>query len=536
MKNVFSHNAFNVLGLESNAPFKDIQRKAKEIIRNSEIDEDEVAGDFHLFDIKRDPLIIEESLSSLSSPKTKIFDYFFWFDASDKDDEKAITSIRAKEIEKAISIWSKKSKDSKIDSLFKKKNLAILMTSLVLGGQKDFLEESLINWKEILDSDAFFKAFEKVYRLNNDEDIDDSFFDSLSDQVREKLSDAYFDASVKDESVFAEFNNCFKAKGKNVKTKVVDPAINQLNLTIDALAVMNPSEDGVFSGDEAREVADCIKKIKEQLNKLVDYGLYEESETKVARDRAASEIRKVTLDIHNNLDETDKAFELLKIALAIVATSSVRRLIEDDIKTLKEVLKQKEIIAPIDLLFEEGRFEESIEEINKLKKQHNKNKEVAKYLGIRLKGALSLALASLGKAGWDDFNSKRWASAERNFLEIENVALKYDYLKVFDFDEEGLKNYLSGIETRVQLLKRDVSLVDTLLEDVRTASKEAFSDQWEGLVVISLAESLIMRRAIRYVRKANTANTLITIGNFTFFIYGIGIIFWILGWIYRKTS
>lgn len=535
MKNALSHNAFNVLGLTSNASYKDVTRKAREIIRNSEIGDSKVDGDFNLFAIERDPSVIEESLSSLSTPKKKLQEYFFWFDSSDKEDEEAVNLIRLNNTERARLLWKSKSKGSGIDNLFKKKNLTILLTCLVLGGKKEYLLESLDLWRELFSTAKFWTSFQKVYKMNNDEEIDSEILENFKAEAEKCLSDIYLDASDADKSIFAEFQSVFSIKGRAIKSQVVDPALNKLNITIDNLEKLEPSADGVFTGDEAREVSSAIRAIKDQLDKLLDYGLYNESETKIARDRAASAIRMIMLDIHNKLDETEKGLGLLKIALAIVATGSVKKLIEDDIKTLSNVLRQQDIVSPIFRLMEEEKYTEAMSLINQTIKKHEKDKVLCEFLKGESKRALAMIMATLSKEGWDALNGKKLTLAETKFKEIAEAVQRYKYLTIFDFNEEGLKEYLANVEVRASLTSIEPSLLDNIIEDVKKDAQEKFSNPWDGLALITLVNSRIMPKFIYYVRRIKIINTLNTIGWITVWIYGIGIIFWIAGWIYKKT-
>jgi hypothetical protein len=212
----------------------------------------------------------------------------------------------------------------------------------------------------------------------------------------------------------------------------------------------------------------------------------------------------------------------------------MRDKLEEDINTLKDVLKQKEMLQPIDDLVGSGDYSAAISLIEEKQIEYKKNKIISEILKDKLKAIVAMYFGKLNKEGWDAFNSKIWSLAEQRFEAI--IKLSYRFLEIYDFNKEGLDDYLLTIENKGALLKIDPALIDNVFKEIRESANKTFPDRWEGLVMVSLADARLMPKCIKYLRRTNTANTLITIGNFTFFIYGIGIIFWIIGWIYRRTG
>ncbi len=543
MANVFSKNAYNILGLETNISFKDANKRAKDLLRMAEIGIDKVDGDWGLLEPDRSPNAISEALDNISAPKNQLKEYFFWFESNDTSDQKSIDYIKSGKVNEAITIWEDKSDGEGIESLLKKKNLAILLTLKLLNkdvyisqqGSKKYLEKSLKLWREIVDSDKYWKTFEKIYKVNNNNEIDPLLIVQLRKDVPKFLADAYADANKINDDIFTEFRKFFSATGEEVEKTVSGPAINMASLAVENLEKMNVSKDGVLTGDEAKEVALAIKKIQEQFNKLVSFGLYEDSDVKIVRDRAADAIRNIILDIHNNLGETDKAINLTKIALAIAGTKPMENKLNDDLAVLEDVLKQKNILSPIDDLVEKKDYYSAIEMIEKNQKKFKEHKNLSTYLDDRLKSAVAMCAISTNKDGWDAFTSKNWNLSESKFREVQEIVNKY--IGIYDFNKEGLDNYLSSIESRVALINaNNVSVVDTICEEVRKTAKEVFPDKWEGFVVISLVDSKIIPKGIYYIKKAQTANIFFTLGWLTVWFYGIGLIFFIIGGVIKNSK
>ena len=65
-------------------------------------------------------------------------------------------------------------------------------------------------------------------------------------------------------------------------------------------------------------------------------GLYEDSATKLLRDRAATALRKVVLDIHNHHNDLDASSKLLEFAIKIAGTDSLKVLLKTDLEQIEK--------------------------------------------------------------------------------------------------------------------------------------------------------------------------------------------------------
>ncbi|MEI6479092.1 MAG: hypothetical protein WCO18_02245 [bacterium] len=535
MANVFSKNAYNILALETDASFKDINRKAKELIQLSKIGETDIDGAINLPVPNRGESAINEALNNLNSPKKKLREYFFWFDNNDEVDRKFLDLLRKSNLDEAVELLTNKANGDTINALLKKKNLAILQTILLLHNDKTYLKESLENWKAIVDSDKYWKSFEKIYEASNEEDIETEVIDDFRSEVPKFLADAYFEASEKEKSVFAEFRKYFKVKGVGLEKKVANPVLNSALLSIEKLEKMNISEDGVITDEEVKEVSTAIEKIKEQFGKLADYDLYDDSETKVLRDRASAAIRGIVLDIHNQLGETERGIGLLEIALDIAGTKAQINKIKEDLSVLHDVLKQGEILSPIDKLIEKEKFGEAIDLVKSKKQEFSKDKNLTTYLDDKLKAVVALFVMKLDREGWDAFNAKNWAKSSSKFKEIEGVLS--DYIEIFNFNKKGLEDYLGNISIRVAgLTVQSVGVIDDIVKEVRDSAKENFSDTWEQFVLIGLADSRVIPRGIELIKKIHYSFFRMEFFNPVFYVLGFLLSFYLPVYNRYKTS
>ena len=81
-----------------------------------------------------------------------------------------------------------------------------------------------------------------------------------------------------------------------------------------------------------------MKGVESALNVLIDGGLYDSSEAKLARDAAALEMRRLVLDCHNHHNEFAVAHGLLTIAHSIAGTDALRNQLSNELKQIGEAV------------------------------------------------------------------------------------------------------------------------------------------------------------------------------------------------------
>ena len=159
----------------------------------------------------------QEAVQKLTSPKKQIKEYFFWFNVADQIDEQAVGTIRMKQPKGAVTIWEHHTReDDSIKALFYKKNLAILYC-LLLFKEYDFLylKDSLDIWHELANSNKFWDAFSKVYKLNDELNTNQETIDDFRKNFVSYVSDLYAElAEANNNNKFvAEFSKLFNMKG-----------------------------------------------------------------------------------------------------------------------------------------------------------------------------------------------------------------------------------------------------------------------------------------------------------------------------------
>lgn len=343
MSHTLKNNAYHILGLDTSASEKDILKRSKEIINRLKADDTpDYDLDIGLFEGFRTEDAVKDALQRLQAPKKRIREYFFWFQISDSVDEQVLGLLKLKDYLNAIRTLENASEGQNTKAFFYKKNLAILYC-LVLSAEdnKDYLQRSLVAWKELVDSDKFWVSFSKVYKLHDEQTASEDIISDFKKHVVEYLSDIYTELHHihKNSDYLNEFQQVFSAKGEKIEKSVLEPAYKAINQSVEGLEKMEVSKDGIFEKEKAEAIKRLIITIQNELNKLIDLGLYEESQTKIMRDRSANALRSIVLDLHNNLNELDKSQGLLEVAIKIAGTESLKNKLRSELEQIQKNIR-----------------------------------------------------------------------------------------------------------------------------------------------------------------------------------------------------
>lgn len=544
MSNVILGNSYNILGLDNSSSEKEVLRRSKEVANLLKIDEvPDYSSDIGEVKGMRTEQSVKEAVQKLSEPKKRIKECFFWFDIQDSTDEKAISGIKEANYSEAIKLWKEGIRESNSKELFYRKNLAILYTFLLSIGEqeKSYAKEAIDLWVELLKSDKFWENYTKLYKLNDYLNTSSSIIEDFKEHASKHLSDIYTELSQKSKaSYLSDFTQAFGVKGEKLERNILNPIYNNINDVVQELEAMKISEDGIVDEEEMTKVKTLIKKFQDDLNKIIELGLYEDSQTKLIRDRAASAIRTVVLDIYNNLRETDKSIALLNIAIKISGTDSLTHKLEQEIKTLEKNKKDDETVQPILDLVKEEKYEEALQIINRDEKEYLDNKDLQQFYGNHKKLCVSMLAAQKYKEAHDKFNNKKFDEAKVMFNEI--IDLLNNNIDLFNFDKAGLNSFVDGIKVRVAGVDAtNLEQVDELRAEIKKMADEKFKDQYEYSILIFLIDSHIygqLADLIKSVRgKANVANILYWVAFFTFFWqWWLGLLIAGGAWYYKNKS
>ncbi len=331
----------------------------------------------------------------------------------------------------------------------------------------------------------------------------------------------------------------FSAKGKKIEKTVLGPAYQAINEAVEGLEKMKISEDGVIDKDESEKIKKLVGDIQVELNKLIDIGLYDDSQTKTMRDRAANALKTIVLDLHNNLSETDKAIALLNIALKFVGTSGLEAKIKQDIKTLEEVRRNSDLVKPILDLIADEQYEKAWELIKDDREKHRDNHELQEFYDNQTKLCVSAIAVQKYKKARDYFDNKQEELAKPLFIEAGQMA--HENIDLFNFNKKAIDEILAEVKNNASKVNlKNIEQFDEYRNSFVKLAKEKFEGQFEETILIILIDSHLFGGLSDFMKKirqkSGVVNVLYTIGWLTIWFNGIGLIFFIAGWIYKNKD
>jgi len=543
MSNTLKNNAYHILGLDTTASQKDIFKRSKEIINRLKIDDlPEYNLDVGLFNDFRTEEAAKEAIQKLQMPKKRIKEYFFWFQIADSIDEQALGLLKSKDFENALRVWENVAEKGGTKSYFYKKNLAILYCLLLsIDENKNYLRDSLSIWKELIESDKFWIAFSKTYNLHDKQTASQELITDFKNHVVSYLADIYTELhqTYKNADYISQFQKVFSVKGERMEKNVLGPAYQTINNAVEELEKMKVSEDGVIDKDETLKIKNLVGIIQSELNKLIDLGLYDDSQTKIMRDKTANALKTIVLDLHNNLSETDKAIALLNIALKFVGTSGLEAKIKQDIKTLEEVKRNADLVKPVLDLVADEQYEKAWTIVKADREKHKNNHELQEFYNNQTKLCISAIAVQKYKKARDYFDGKQEDLAKPLFIEAGQLV--YNNIDLYNFNKKSIDEILAEVENNANKVNlRNINQFDEYRNSFVKLAKEKFEGQFEETILIILIDSHLfsgltdLMKKIR--QKSGIVNVLYTLGWFTIWFYGIGFIFFIVGWIYKNKD
>jgi len=543
MSNTLKNNAYHILGLDTTASQKDIFKRSKEIINRLKIDDlPEYNLDVGLFNDFRTEEAAKEAIQKLQMPKKRIKEYFFWFQIADSIDEQALGLLKSKDFENALRVWENVAEKGGTKSYFYKKNLAILYCLLLsIDENKNYLRDSLSIWKELIESDKFWIAFSKTYNLHDKQTASQELITDFKNHVVSYLADIYTELhqTYKNADYISQFQKVFSVKGERMEKNVLGPAYQTINNAVEELEKMKVSEDGVIDKDETLKIKNLVGITQSELNKLIDLGLYDDSQTKIMRDKTANALKTIVLDLHNNLSETDKAIALLNIALKFVGTSGLEAKIKQDIKTLEEVKRNADLVKPILDLVADEQYEKAWTIVKADREKHKNNHELQEFYNNQTKLCISAIAVQKYKKARDYFDGKQEDLAKPLFIEAGQLV--YNNIDLYNFNKKSIDEILAEVENNANKVNlRNINQFDEYRNSFVKLAKEKFEGQFEETILIILIDSHLfsgltdLMKKIR--QKSGIVNVLYTLGWFTIWFYGIGFIFFIVGWIYKNKD
>ncbi|HEX8965807.1 MAG TPA: hypothetical protein VF820_05245, partial [Patescibacteria group bacterium] len=474
----------------------------------------------------------------------RLINYFFWFEIQDSVDDKAVEFIKNKSFGNAIKTWSISKQSNSIKNNIYKKNLAILYCLLLLTEteqNKVYIEDSLTLWKSITESDKFWGDFFKVYKLNDDLDTSTVILNEFPKNVVNILSDIYTDIEkrYKNNLVLAEFSKVFKGKGTKLEAEILNPVFEEITSYIESLNNIKISKDTPVEVDTYKDIKLFISNLQKLFNQLIDLGFYDDSQAKKLRDQTAIAIRRIVLDIYNFHGEHEKAVGLLNIAQQISGTDGQEFVFKEDLKILEKNKKQNEISDALVNFVKNEQFEKALKLIEDEEENVKNTSDMKQFLKVQKKAIISNILGKKYQEATELFNKKDFTEANELYKDL--IALIWKDIDIFDLNREALDDIIKDINLRTSGLNaKNFAQIDTYRNQLVSEIEKKLGDTYDAVILRFFIDAYVHVGVIPIIKKLNSrnniANILYILGWLTVWFNGVGLIFFIIGWIYKNRN
>lgn len=449
MNETLVNNAYHILGLSPTDNNRQILSRSKEIINRLKIDDvPEYDLDIGLIPVNRTEHSVQKASQKLQQPKEKLIESFFWFRFTTPVDIEVLSYLKRKDFNNAIRIWKNAADIGDSHLLNYQKNLSLLFTLLLHSEYNpEYLRESLGYWSSTFSSDQFRRYLQ--HELINEESnlINLESLTSFETTAKSYLSDIFTELYQihKEPDAISKFLQLFPIKGEKLNKTVLEPTFQNINTAAENLRAMNISEDGVLSKEEKNEINKNLKTVETQLAFLGKLALYEDSQVLVMRDKTSTALNKICLDLHNNLDETDYAINLLKIAKNLVGTRSLESKFEENLNQLNEQTRQKRVMEKLKELVEKDKFDQALLIIKSERIEIGEEDELNEILDFYQKLCIISKASEKFQKAHDLFDSENWDQSRSLFTEAKTLIL--DNVALFLFTPE----YVNSLDSRVTI-------------------------------------------------------------------------------------
>lgn len=498
---LFELNAYHILGLDTTSDPREIQKRGNEIINRLKID-DLPNYDLDIDNPKkfRNGQSVKESLQKMASPKGSVIELFFWFEAGNSDKKNEIVaSIKSVFSPTGFKSLSQNTAFMGDTDGFDKKNLAIFYSIILFNKNfKPYLITSLDLWKYLTNSEKFWTFFIASFKTRFEIDIKSDVVDDLKKVALSNLSDLYVELGQKnnDPDYYLEFQKKFSFKGEKLVDDVINPVFQNINNAIEELNSIKISKDFPLDILAREQIDRSIRKIDAELHTLNSFGLNEDSQVKIVRDRAAEAIREISVKINNEWDNQIRAMELLKIARDICGTSALQNKLDEDIKQVEELKLNNQKLKPIDKFIEKEEYSEAFNFIE-FEEKRSSNPNLLMLLNARKKTCISEMIFQKYNRAMNFIKNNNYYEPLSIFEEIS--PLIYKYLGLYSFNKVTIDNVLNDIPGQINqsLNTKSLENLQRFREDIVNVAKQNFEGKYEKDILIILVDSNVYPTLIR---------------------------------------
>lgn len=538
MENIFSTNAYYLLGLPVSADQSEIKKKARLISAQLGIGDTELDGDFPTIEADRSEDSLKDAVQRLSSPVKKIQEAYFWF--SDEDLEELSKSIRNNDLDEAYDYFAKHTEQkSKWNT---KRGFALFLTQLLYAkkANKKHLKKSLDLWKELIATESAWKYFDLYYKNIDDINTNESAFSALRVWVDQTISDIYSQLTEKwDDPEYTQlYTKTFGKIGANTQKNILAPRTKEINEAVKDLNSIKWHEDSP-SKENLSEVKKSMGVIQEALNALMEAELYDESEVIVLRDKASDAIRGIAIDMTNKYSDYERSAQILAIAEEISGTQSTKSRNQNDKSTVEENRIAQKFQIPVLELINKGKFLDAVDYVKHQITLNKGNSKELKVLEMQLTVVMGRYISETRSEAMEKINKSDFGGAVTIFENLRKYIA--ENIDQFNLNKDKVEEIVTDIDERTGMVNKAVlDALSTERDDVVKKLFEKLGDTTEAGVFMCMLDCAYYVPLTKFLKinasKNQTLSILFNIGWWTVLINGIGLLFLIPAYIWQRME
>jgi hypothetical protein len=324
-------NSLNILGLSASATLKEIRKRAQLLLQMAKIEESQ-EFDTDLGSVRelRNESEIRLALERITGIKDRLKELFFWFDDYSIKNQRSIALISKRNYQEAIELLEQ---SDHIDWLeYKNLGLALIWHAFTSSNLVSFCR-SLAIWNQLVESDDFWKFYEKYYLHLDELGTDSLLFQEFRVSIYEFLSRLTVDfyQLTKDCDVIAVFHLIFGQIGQSIDSEIIQPIVFKIKKEIENLKTIIPEADRNIGLIDL-----VLKTIYTHFLNLDKFTLSKYSPLIIFRNDTADQIRNLFVSNYNKTGNTALAFLLLDQCAKIAVSKALEIQIEADKKLVLE--------------------------------------------------------------------------------------------------------------------------------------------------------------------------------------------------------
>ncbi|MDR3478670.1 MAG: hypothetical protein P4M14_11640 [Gammaproteobacteria bacterium] len=482
MENIFQQNAYHILGLDASATSAEITNRFEELSIALENESNhEFALDLPLFNQIRTKDSLRTVSQKISSKEIKLKEFFFWFLVTDEADKKAIHFIKNKDYRAAIKTWESSSLDT---PFLHQRNLALLYTMLLATeDDNNYLNISLIAWKELIMSENFWSHFALIYKQYGDANIENNLLDHFKKNIINDLFEIYSNPTdiSKTNNYINQFRTIFPLKSASEHIFI---EITQL---IDQLEKAKQSHLLPSELEQAVDKKDIFEAIKSELEKISSLGLYQDEQTLLLRDRACEALINNMHDVRNNPTDIKKNIKLLQDALIMSYLPEVKLKVKALIQKLEHLQSTLLITKPINDLISAGRLKKAYEMIVKCQRKYAHIPTLQNFLVEKKKECITILALAKWKKGRKLLNGP--FSKETAIYYKDASQLIYDNIELFGLEPDMISEVIFDIKKIIANMDTiNVNNVEEYRNNFIRDEMTRFQNNFENIMLIILID------------------------------------------------